>query len=99
MPLCGPHMIIAFAIHFPSLLVVFEVDVQAFGKHPLFQLRFQDRKTYLYTAKKISIHPIGAGKIDNVLSATPEIENPAVLKKTSYYRSHPNLLGQSRNSR
>src|SRR5690348_2487091 len=87
------EMIMAIPIHFPGLPVVLEVNIQTFGKHALFELLFEYRKTYFDTAKKIPIHPVRAGQINGMRSATAKIKNPAVLEETANYRAHPDIFG------
>lgn len=95
-PLCPAaclEMIMAMPIHFPGLPIVLEVNIQTFGKHALFELLFEYRKTYFNTAKKIPIHPVRTGQIDGVRSATAKIKNAAVLKEAANYRAHADIFG------
>jgi hypothetical protein len=77
-----PEMVVTVAVHFPCVIVVLEVYVQAFRKYPFLQLWLKDRKTYLNAAKEVSIHPVRAGQVYGVCAITPEVENPTVFKKT-----------------
>ena len=86
------QMITAVAVHFPCLAIVLQEYIQAFFEHALFQLWLQNRKANLDPSKKISIHPVGAGKVDVVSATIAKIENPAVLEKAADNGAYPNVF-------
>ena len=88
----------AMTIHFPALLIIGEVELQALGDHPLLQFRIKDWKCQFDALEEVAIHPVGGGEIDILLAARVEIHHAVMFKETADDRTHPDFVGEAGNA-
>src|SRR6516165_8330905 len=61
------------------------------------QHRILHRKHDFYALLEIARHPVGARKIEFLLSSVGEVKNSAVFKKTAYDAAHANAVADATN--
>ncbi len=81
---------------YASLIVVLEIALQDFIKHPFPQSRIPSWKHDLDPLVKVARHPVGTAQIQIGLAIVLEVEDPTVLQKSSYNTAHANAIGSGR---
>ena len=76
----------------PGVGIVFQVRTETFFDNPAAKCRVQHGKGHFDAPEKIAIHPVGAGEKHSVIAIIEEIEDPAVLEKSSNDGAYTNMF-------
>ena len=76
----------------PGVGIVFQVGTETFLDDAPAECRIQNRKRDFDPSKKVSIHPVGAREKNSVVAVVEEIENSAVLEKSSDDGPHADMF-------
>jgi microcompartment protein CcmK/EutM len=83
------------------LLVVGQVELQAFGDDALLEFRVEDREGEFDAAEEVALHPVGAGQVDVFLATGVEVEDAVMfeeapmIERTRMFSDSPGTPGRS----
>ena len=77
------------------MLVVGQVELEAFGDDALFELGIEDGESQFDALEEIAFHPVGAGQVNGFLAAGQEVEDPVVFEEAADDGADADVLGEA----